>query len=132
MTRQNQYKGIFSLDAMMSIIPLIMIFVFLMQSMSLVAHSEQERSLGQDVFDRLVSVADYTVKSGLAKHEGNVRYPNWLEDKIDQNYVENTRKKAGFSELEISFIEPEKGTCIYRLVVTGPQKKLSKIYFCGE
>jgi hypothetical protein len=130
--RQSQYKGIFTLDAMMSIIPTMLIFVFLMQSMSMVANSEKERSISQDVFDRLVSVADYTVKSGLAKHEGDLRYPNWLDNEIDPGYVENLRKKSGFSKLEISFSEPEEGTCIYRLVAVGPEKKLSKIYFCGE
>lgn len=132
MTRQNQFKGIFSLDAMMSIIPLIMIFIFLMQSMSLVAGSDKGSSEAQDTFDRLVSVADYTVKSGLAKHEENIRYPNWLGENIDPDFVENMRKKAGFSKLEISFVEPEMGTCIYRLVVIGPEKRPSKIYFCGE
>jgi hypothetical protein len=132
MTEASRYRGIFTLDAMMSIIPTMLIFVFLMQSMSLAAHSEEERSRNQDIFERLVSVADYTVKSGLAKHEGDIRHPNWLDSEISADYVENIRQKAGFSELEISFAEPEGKTCIYRLVVRGPEKKLSKIYFCGE
>jgi hypothetical protein len=133
MTAQNRYKGMFALDAMMSIIPLTLIFVFLMQSMSLAAESENERADSQELFDRLVSAADYTVKSGLAKHDGDARYPNWLGEKIDPDYVESIREKGGFSSLEISYSEPDNGhMCVYRLVVTGPSKKISKIYFCGD
>ncbi len=132
MTNQSRYKGILTLDAMMSIIPTMLILVFLMQSMSLAANSQEERSGRADVFDRLVSVADYSVKSGLAKHDGDVRYPNWVDRAIDNDYIEGLREKSGFAKLEISFTEPEMGTCVYRLVVVGDEKRLSKIYFCGE
>lgn len=131
MRSPSQYKGILTLDAMMSIIPTMMIFVFLMQSMALAAATENERIERADIFDRLVSVADYSVKSGLAKHEGDIRHPNWVDSKIESGYVEGLREKAGFSELEISFTDPGMGTCIYRLVVVGDKKAMSKIYFCG-
>lgn len=117
---------------MMSIIPTMMIFVFLMQSMGLAAGSLRERTERADVFERLVSVADYSVKSGLARHEGDVRYPNWVGGTIDSAFVEGLREKAGFSKLEISFKEPDMGTCIFRLVVVGDARKMSKLYFCGE
>jgi hypothetical protein len=121
-----------SIDAMMSIIPLVLIFIFLMQSMSIAAWSEEERSATQDLFDRLVSVADYTVKSGAARHEGGIRYPNWVTH-VDNEYKEELRKAAGLSRLEISFSEPEGyGLCIYRLVVTSSDRRISNMYFCGE
>ena len=132
MSAPSRYKGVFTIDALMSIIPTLLIFVFLMNSMSLVADSEKRSSGQHDAFDRLVSVADYSVKSGLARHEGDVRYPNWIDGKIEAAYVEDLREKAGFSELEISFSEPEMDTCIFRLVVVGEKKEMRKLYFCGD
>ena len=132
MSVPSRYKGIFTIDALMSIIPTLLIFVFLMNAMSLVAESDRRSSEQHDVFDRLVSVADYSVKSGLARHEGDVRYPNWLDGKIEAAYVEDLREKVGFSTLEISFTEPEMDTCIFRLVVVGENKEMRKLYFCGD
>lgn len=133
MTRRNRYKGILSIDAMMSIIPLMLMFVFLLQSMTLVSDSAREHTERTDLFDRLVSVSDYTVKSGSAKHEGMVRYPNWIEEeRISGDHVESLRGKAGLSRLYISFSEPgDYPACIYRLVVVGPEKEISKLFFCG-
>lgn len=134
MMRRSRYKGIFSIDAMMSIIPLMLLSVFLIRSMSLAALSAKEQSERADLFDKLVTISDYTVKSGAAKHEGLVRHPNWIDEgNIDDGYIESLRQRADLSRLDISFSEPvDYPECIYRLVVVGPEKRISKLFFCGE
>lgn len=133
MIKQSRYKGTMSFDALFSIVPIILIFVFLMDVMSFVGKTTEEASRSQDVFDRLVSIADYSVKTGIVKKDGKVSYPNWIEENMaPASYVENLRTKAGLSELYISLDEPDGyDICIYRIVVVGEQKKIARLFVCG-
>ncbi len=130
---QNRSKGVISFDALLSMIPIILIFVFMMNAMFFIGRTTEERSQRQDILDKLVSIADYTVKSGAVVKDGSVRCPNWIEEgKLTASYVDDLRERAGLSELYISLEGPEEHqTCIYRIVVTGGQKEISRLFVCG-
>jgi hypothetical protein len=87
------------------------------------------------VFNSVASAADYTVKAGAARHEGGVRYPNWLEPgSITPEYVESLRGRAGLSELYIGLEAPdgEYAACIHRLVVVGEDRAIMWLHACGR
>jgi len=138
MTGQSRFKGTLkgtvSFDALFSIIPLLLMFVFLLDMMSFIGHDAEQRSHSQDVFDRLVSIADYTVKTGAVKKDEKISHPNWIEEqKLTSSYTEDLRTRAGLSSLYISLQEPgDYNTCIYRLVVTGEEKAIRRLFVCGE
>ncbi|MBU0526902.1 hypothetical protein KKE92_00320 [Candidatus Micrarchaeota archaeon] len=134
MKSQSHYRGAISFDTLFSIIPILMIFVLLFQSIQFIGLSTEESSRDQDLFDKLVLAADYTVKSGAAVRDGNIRYPNWIEEgKISSSYSEGLRMRYGLNELFISLDTPEESSmCIYRMVVYGNSKKISKLFVCGD
>ncbi len=144
MTKQSQSdswwfrcsKGVFSFDALFSILPLVMMLSFVMSLSSSIIDHESSYTNRQEVFDKLVSIADYTVKTGLAIHEGELRYPNWLdEENPPVSYVEDLRLRSALSRLSITISDPPSENylfCIYRLVVIGKEKTITKIYVCGD
>lgn len=128
-------KGFSSFDAMFSLVPVVMMLLFVTELVSHFAHDAAEKTHMQQVFNKLVSIADYTVKSGAARRTGDVKYPNWLNvSGIDGSYTDELRERAGLSRLSISLQEPqdEFAVCIYRLVVVGDQKKIARLFVCGE
>jgi len=120
---------------MFSLIPIVLMLLFVMDLTSHFVHDAAEKTHGQQVFNKLVSIADYTVKKGAVKKAGDVKYPNWLdESSMDEHYADDLRDRAGLSQLEISLQEPQKdlSTCVYRLVVVGDDMKIRKLSVCGE
>jgi hypothetical protein len=88
----------------------------------------------RQVFDKLVSIADFTVKSGAIVRNGSVRYPNWLsEGNLTDDYSEGLRQEAGLSSLSISLGAPDDkgGVCIYRVVAVGDSKAIQRLFVCG-
>jgi hypothetical protein len=135
MTAASRYKGFSSFDALFSLVPLVMMVLFVMELSSHFSLDAQEQANRQQIFNRLVSIADYTVKSGAVKREGDVKYPNWIEPgMLGASYAEGLRVRAGLSSLEISVDEPREdfSMCIYRLVVIGKEKKPSRLFVCGD
>jgi len=131
---QSLYKGSISFDALLSTIPIMMMLFFLLNISSTISQDAAETMHRQHVFDKLVSVADYTVKAGAVKRAGGMRYPNWLETGlITPAYVEGLRLRTGLSRLYISTLEPDEDypSCVYRLVVTGDDKRISRLFVCG-
>ena len=128
MTTNIRYKGNISFDALFSVLPMVMMFSLLIQIMHLLGETNGQ----QEKFDKLVSVADYTVKIGAVHSEEKVRYPNWIEEsRITSSYVADLKEKMELETLHIS-MQPEDGlTCIYRLVVAGEEKKISRLFVCG-
>ncbi|HSB47618.1 MAG TPA: hypothetical protein VLD37_06405 [Candidatus Bilamarchaeum sp.] len=133
-TKPSRSKGFLSLDALFCTVPLILISLLMIRAASELSSKAAARMHSQEVFDKLVSVADHTVKSGAAVKRGGVRHPNWIDEtKLTQGYVLGLRETAGLSELYVSLDEPVSDfpVCIYRLVVSGEEKALSKLYVCG-
>jgi hypothetical protein len=126
--------GFASFDALLSLVPILLMMLFLMQSASSLTKKAQETAHRQQVFDKLVSAADYTVKIGAARREGAVRHPNWLDERLlTASYADSLKEKEGLSSLYVSLGAPGDGyaICIYRLVVVGDGKDMHKLYVCG-
>jgi hypothetical protein len=130
----NQYNGFISFDALLSIVPIVLMTLFLLNLSALITKSASEKIHRQQTFDKLVSIADYTVKIGAVKRVDDMRYPNWIEAKaITGTYVEDLRNRADLPELYISTKEPDGDfqICIYRLAVVDDDKKISRLFVCG-
>ena len=128
-------QGFLSFDALFSIIPILLMLFFVMNLSSFLVRDVAEYAHKQQVFDKLVSIADYTVKSGAVVSGDHIKYPNWLDRRnFDVSYVENLRTRAELSALYISLEEPrtEFDFCIYRVVVIGTSKEIAKLFVCGE
>ncbi len=128
-------KGFSSFDSMFSLLPLVMMLLFVMELSSHITHDAAEKTHRQQLFNKVVSIADYTVKSGAVRKDGEMKYPNWLDElSISKPYTEGLRERAGLSRLEISIQEPQENfpVCIYRIVVLGDHKKPARLYVCGE
>lgn len=128
-------RGFFSFDALFSIVPILLMLSFVLGTSSFLAHDAAENVHRQQVFDKVVSIADYAVKAGAARTTAEgLRYPNWLEEgRIDAAFSEDLRKRAGLSKLYISLQEPVErfDVCVYRLVVIGDDKQVARIFVCG-
>ncbi len=138
MTLPSRYRGFASLDALISLVPLMLIMLLLAQAVSSLLDEAAASSRRQSVFGRTLAVADYTVKIGAARHEGAVRYPNWLDVALlSGEYTESMRQRSNLSVLYIGMDEPPSGedstydVCLYRLVVIGDEKTIGKLHVCG-
>ncbi|MBU0532975.1 hypothetical protein KKB44_05780 [Candidatus Micrarchaeota archaeon] len=130
----NRYNGFSSFDAVFSILPQVLMLIFLLNISFFVTHNSAEAIHKQQILDKLVSIADYTVKIGAVKRADDIRYPNWFEANfITPSYVEDLRIRAELSELYISTDKPSENfqVCIYRLVVTGDNKQINRLFVCG-
>lgn len=137
MMNQSPYRrrrGFISLDAMLSLVPFALMLLLLANSISSLIGDAEEASRRMQTFDKVASAADYTVKSGAARHEGGIRYPNWLDTaRLTADYSASLAQRSGLSELEISLDMPEGGyaVCIYRIVVVGDDRGIRKLHVCG-
>ncbi|MBI5046921.1 hypothetical protein HZC07_04295 [Candidatus Micrarchaeota archaeon] len=137
-------QGFLSYDALISILPITIMLLFTFQISAFLIKDGKYASDRQVVFDKLVSIADYTVKSGAVVSDAsiNVRYPNWIDETIIDatSYGERLRTRSNLKELYISTTEPSSTLskfdfCIYRLVVVGSDREnlqIKKLYVCGE
>lgn len=133
MTLANQFRGFITIDGMISLLPILLIVFLLVESTSFLSNSNAQASHNQKIFNKLISIADYTIKSGAAIHQNNIRYPNWIdEQKINAQFIDNLRQKTGLSTLYIGTeIQQNYSTCIYRLVVVEHNKEIKKLFVCG-
>ncbi len=131
---QSRFNGFIAIDGMVSLVPILLMLVILMETVSFFSDETAKSSHSQKILNKLLAIADYTVKSGAVVHEGEARYPNWLdEQKLDENFTETLRQKTGLSSLYLGVSEPaiRYPICIYRIVVTGNDKKIKQLFVCG-
>ncbi|MFH1520800.1 MAG: hypothetical protein ABID61_04090 [Candidatus Micrarchaeota archaeon] len=133
MTIANQSRAFITIDGMVSLLPILLILFLLAESISFLSNSNAKTSHNQIFFNKLVSIADYTVKSGAAIHQDNIRYSNWIdEQKLNAQFVEDLRQKTDLNNLYISTTSQQNySVCIYRLVVVGSNKDIKKLFVCG-
>ncbi|NYZ74413.1 hypothetical protein H0O00_04685 [Candidatus Micrarchaeota archaeon] len=145
-------KGVISLDALFSLLPLLIMLVLVMDTEAMIVRQAEDASHRQQVFDKLASVADYTVKIGAVVREGDIRYPNWVDETnitnaytthpatpTSNSYADSLRERAGLRSLYIGFDGPSDSSgasdssqiCIYRLVVVGDDKTIERLFVCG-
>ena len=129
-------KAFFSIDALMSLIPLLIMLTFVLQTYAYITNQITESTRSQYLFDKLVSIADYTVKFG-AVHKvaaANENRINWIDEaKLSPPYKDSLARKTNLSQLYISTSPPADAfdICIYRLVVVGTDKKITRLFVCG-
>lgn len=127
-------RGFVSFDALLSIVPMAMLVWLAMQVSAVQSEAASERFQNQQLFDKLVSAADYTVKSGAVVREGGLRHPNWLDSSIlTMPYSETLAAQAGIRSLYVGRDEPDGDyrICIYRIVVYGDEKEIGRLFVCG-
>ena len=132
----SRSKAFVSFDAMFSIIPALVMLLFVLNITHLLTDNAAQRMHRQETFDKLVSVADYVVKQGAVKTDEfgkNERHPNWLDSaKVDGALADGLRQKTGLSELSIALDSPGSGpVCIYRIVVVDDTQRIAQLYVCG-
>jgi hypothetical protein len=141
MRPQSRYRGFASFDALFSLVPMTMMLLFLLNFDACLTKQAGERMERQQTFDRLASVADYTVKSGAVMRNGSVRHPNWIDGaKISEEYIEDLRARSGLWELRVSVGDgwanggPDDAMefCICRLALVGGDKRIARIFVCGR
>lgn len=137
----NRSRAFISFDAMFSIIPVLMMMLFTLNAAHSLSNGAAERMHGQQVLDKLVSVADYVVKQGAARTERigstDVRYPNWIDSsRIDSALEQDLMRKTGLNRLSIRVAEDLEeagpGSCIYRIVAADDTKRIAAIQVCGD
>ena len=131
MTR-NRYRGFFSLESLATtLIWMTLIFVAL-NTTSQLTNQRAEEFHQQQRWDKLVSVADWVVKRGGAYENGEVVYPDWIdESRLQAIDREGMRERMGLEALSIGYT-PGPGVCLYRLVVRGTQKEIVQLWVCGQ
>jgi hypothetical protein len=146
-------NGFLSLDALISMVPIVMITAFVLIISAAIARESEHMVERQQLFDKLVSIADHSVNEGLAMKSTNTgdgaegpfihNYIN--ESAITDVYTEGIARASGLSELGIRLDRPdnpnpygpvapvmEADICIYRLVVFGKNREISRLIVCGR
>ena len=132
---QNSHRAFISYDALFSILPVVFMIAFILQTMAFTASDASHAMDKRATFNFLTATADYAVKSGAAETDaaGNT-VPNW----IDQNKLQQLQAEINDNAGNISLSLGESGAgdlCVYRLVVIGdsPQTgKIEKLFVCGD
>lgn len=121
-------KGILFYDTLFSLIPLLLLINYGLFYINYSQSKSSQLLHQQNVFDKLVSAADYLVKIGLTKKSDGEIYPNLITG-TDFNY-EELASKIGLNHVYAGFIQKEKLNCIYRLVIY--EDEIKKLYICGD
>ncbi|MFH2106389.1 MAG: hypothetical protein ABII22_03955 [Candidatus Micrarchaeota archaeon] len=113
-------KGFVTLDVMLSMIPIILILMYGLNTISQLKQGTENNILEKQAFDKLYLISEQSVKQGMDVKREGMNFENW----IDSSKMLNEKK-----EISIGF-EPDGGNCIYRIVALGEMKEIKKIYFC--
>ena len=148
-SNQSSSKGFISFDALFSMLIVVLLLLLFLNYYSYLSLEIKDKLSLQKKFNRIVSIADYLVKIGMAHRtsnagyanpfyfESSIRYPNWVDESLipTRHQIAIWAKNIGLKKLDVYFgTEPNDDyeICIYRVVVVGPQKEISKLYVCGE
>ena len=134
------HKAQMALDAIITIIPIVLILVFTLNTAAFLNYKSTDYMERQQIFNKLVSIADSVVKQkAVVVETGNLltessSYPNWIDESrfnsIDRLLLAN---QTGLKSLSVTFDKPGQNKyCIYRLVVVGTGKEIHKLYVCGD
>ena len=135
--QNGRYKGIISFDGMFSIIPIILLVVFVLNSMNYLMYDSIDKVTAQEKFNMLVMIADYTVKNpdGAAYVDGDKVYPNLIEPSKLSGLENDLASELNIPGLEIMLDSPnvpsDQKTCIYRIVVNKDDWEIDRLFVCG-
>ena len=130
----NQFKAMLSLDCLFSLLPILLIIFYTLTITSLIVEKSNKLAQSQILFDKLTSIADYTVELALAEKTEDARWPSLVKTTtLDESEIAQLRVTFDLNALSIGD-EPSSATCIYRLVIVDKDidsKEIEKIYVCG-
>ena len=142
--QNGQYKGIISFDGMFSIIPILLLVVFVLNTMNYLMYDSIDKVTSQEKFNMLVMIADYVVKNpydpsndvvGAAHSDGNKFYPNLINPAYLDDAERQLREDAKMPGLKIMLDGPnvpsDQKTCIYRIVVNKDNGEIDRLFVCG-
>jgi len=122
---------------MFSIIPILLLVVFILNTMQYMMNDSIDKVTSQEKFNMLVMIADYAVKNpnGAAYAEGDKVYPNLIEPSKLSGLENNLASELGMPELEIMLDGPnmpsDKKMCLYRIVVNKDDGEIDRLFVCG-
>ena len=123
---------------MFSIIPILLLVVFVLNSMNYLMYDSFDKVGSQEQFNMLVVIADYVVKNpnGAAYVDGDKVYPNLIEPSKLSGLDDQLASELNMPELEImleSSSSPPSAekTCIYRIVVNKDDGEIDRLFVCG-
>ena len=122
--------GFFSIDALLSIIPILLMLTVVFQIYGTTVHQVTRATNAQELFDKLVSAGEYTVRIGAIRN----KQPNWIDEGEISSSYQYLASKANIANFYLSLDEPSKNydSCIYRVVAVGDSKKITKLFICGD
>ena len=135
--QNGRYKGIISFDGMFSIIPILLLVVFVLNSMNYLMYDSFDKVTSQEKFNMLVVIADYAVKNpnGAAYVDGDKVYPNLIEPSKLSGLDDKLASELDMPGLEIILDGPnvpsDQKTCIYRIVVNKDDGEIDRLFVCG-
>lgn len=121
---------------MFSLIPILLLTVFLLNTMRYILYDSVEKTGAQEKFNMLTVIADYVVKDAGAYGEGDAVYPNLIEPAQLNGLGAQLGPPAGMENIFIG-LESEgrppadAGTCIYRIVVNRVTREIDRLFVCG-
>ncbi|MBI5227994.1 hypothetical protein HY988_05385 [Candidatus Micrarchaeota archaeon] len=134
-------KAFFSIDALMSVLPVILMVVFVFQIYANTANQVSKSAANQQLFDKLVSIGDAVVHDPANLYTNQTKAKNLQANWLNQNAPLDA-KKTQFSQvanipnlyLALAYPGPNDkyDICIYRLVVVGDQQEIKKLFICGD
>ena len=131
--------GFVSLDALFSMIPLIMMVSLVLGFTSTIMKESAVSMHRQQVFDKVVSIADYSAGYGLAEADPDDPEGKKVQNLIDrslitQAYIDDLMERSGLGKLHISLdgSSDDMDVCIYRLVVEGNGRAIKRLFVCGS
>lgn len=122
---------------MFSIIPILLLVVFVLNSMNYLMYDSFDKVSSQEKFNMLVVIADYAVKNpnGAAYVDGDKVYPNLIEPSKLSGLDDKLASELNMPELEIMLDGPnvpsDQKTCIYRIVVNKDDGEIDRLFVCG-
>lgn len=135
--KKGRYNGFASYDGMFSIVPILLLSVFILSTMQYLLYDSVHKVNSQEKFNFLTVVADYAVKNadGGAYSESEKVYPNLIVPSklsgLEQKIGEEMERDIFIGLESGGSIPSEEKTCIYRIVVNHDTEQIDRLFVCG-
>ncbi len=121
---------------MFSLVPVLLLAVFILGTMHYLVHDSIEKVDSQEKLNMLVVIADYVVKDAGAYSDGTKIYPNLIDPQklggLETEFGENAGVEGLFIGLESEGGAPsDELSCIYRIVARHPGRETDRLFVCG-
>ncbi len=123
-------RGLFLIEMLFTIIPiLLMLLIFFYDLRIFEINRENVNNLLLQ--KKLFLISEYIVKTKAVRKNGFIHI-NWIdEDSLNNLNLIMLKQHLGLNKLYVGFSR-KYDVCIYRLVVYGNDKKIKKLFVCGE